>query len=79
MTLLNQIRPAAKKIISTLTILALTVCTTFAQNAVDSDASNNADSNSGRNHLGLYLFIVLLLVFTVVTAYYTKNKPTSED
>lgn len=74
MKLFNQIRPAAKKIISTLTIIAFTVCTTFAQNAADSDGSNDADSNSGRNHLGLYLFIVLLLVFTVITAYFTKNK-----
>ncbi|WP_423149562.1 hypothetical protein [Rubrolithibacter danxiaensis] len=47
---------------------------TFAQNAVDSDLSNLAGSNSGHDHTGMYIFIVLLLVLSVVVAYFGDNK-----
>jgi hypothetical protein len=50
------------------------VMQSFATNPVDSDLSNSAGSNEGKDQLGMYIFIVLLLVLSVVVAYREKRQ-----
>jgi hypothetical protein len=46
----------------------------FAINAVDSDMSNYAGSNEGRDQLGMYLFVLFLLVLSVILGYREKKR-----
>jgi len=50
------------KVLFTLAIITLTAYNSFALNAADSDMSNSAGSNAGKEHLGMYIFICLFLV-----------------
>jgi hypothetical protein len=63
----------AKKV-SLILIFLTSVYSSFAINAVDSDLSNFAGSNEGRDQLGMYIFVVLLLVLSVVLAYREKRE-----
>jgi hypothetical protein len=64
---------SAKKIIAALLLVVASMHNSFAINAVDSDLSNFAGSNEGRDQLGMYIFVVLLLVLSVVLAYREKK------
>ncbi len=63
-----------KKSFFTILFAMIFVCRSVAQNAVDSDLSNSAGTNEGKDQLGMYIFIVLLLVLSVVVAYREKKQ-----
>jgi hypothetical protein len=58
----------------TLVILFSVTRVFAAGNPVDSDLSNTAGSNSGKSHLDIYIFIVLLLVVCIVIPFFEKKK-----
>ena len=65
---------------SVLTILLVVFSITgfAAGNPIDSDLSNTAGTNSGKSHLDIYIFIVLLLIACVVVPFIEgKNKKAS--
>jgi hypothetical protein len=64
---------SAKKTIFGLLLMVVSIQNSSAINAVDSDLSNFAGSNEGRDQLGMYIFVVLLLVLSVVLAYREKK------
>ena len=63
-----------KKSFFTILFAMIFVCRSAAQNVVDSDLSNSAGTNEGKDQLGMYIFIVLLLVLSVVVAYREKRQ-----
>jgi len=63
-----------KKCLFTLFALLLAGYNSFAINAVDSDMSNSAGSNSGKDHAGMYIFICLFLVLAAVIPFFEKKK-----
>lgn len=67
-----------KSSISILLLTFLTVGQSLAMNAVDSDLSNSAGSNSGKDHTGLYIFLCLFLVLAAVVPYFEKRSKEKE-
>ena len=65
---------SVKKSFLTVLFATIFVFHSLAQNVVDSDISNSAGSNEGKDQLGMYIFIVLLLVLSVVVAYREKKQ-----
>lgn len=63
-----------KKASLTFLFIVGSIYSSFAINAVDSDLSNFAGSNEGRDQLWMYIFVVLLLVLSVVLAYREKKR-----
>jgi hypothetical protein len=63
-----------KKAIFSLILLTAGAYNTFAINAADSDLSNSAGSNSGKNHAGMYIAICLFLVLAAVIPFFEKRK-----
>ena len=63
-----------KTVTLTLLFTGVSMFNSFAINAVDSDLSNYAGSNEGSDQVGMYIFVVLLLVLSVVMAYREKKQ-----
>lgn len=63
-----------KTAIFSFALLIISAFNTFAINASDSDLSNSAGSNSGKDHLGMYVAICLFLVLAAVIPFVEKRK-----
>jgi ABC-type branched-subunit amino acid transport system permease subunit len=70
----HTIMASLKKVFFTLVFAAFSITQSFAGYIADSDLSNSAGSNEGQNQTGMYIFIVLLLVLSVVVAYAKKKE-----
>ena len=63
-----------KTAIFSFALLVISAFNSFAVNAVDSDLSNSAGSNRGKDHLGMYVAICLFLVLAAVIPFVEKRK-----
>ena len=62
-----------KKVFFTFSFILFAAYNSFALDVIDSDLSNSAGSNSGKDHAGMYFFICLFLVLAAIVPY-LENK-----
>lgn len=58
----------------TLLFVSAGLMNSFAVNAVDSDLSNTAGSNSGHINVSPFILVVVFLVLAATAPFYTKRK-----
>jgi hypothetical protein len=75
---MKSVKKISALVVATLLFLANSASVFAVGNPVDSDLSNTAGSNSGKSHLEIYAFIVVLLIICIIAPFFeNKKRPVS--